>query len=376
MGTLRDKIQEIEFRFLGSYTAVGRLGRRLVLIQWHHSDKFLSIQSCCYLNNTLLKKILFFMRIITYNLFARPKSKLGGQVTLTGEDGQWERLYRIPKLLQKYKPDILCVQELFCPSGFVCLQNYSKLFFDRVRSKLGLTYKTNVPGSLLRPVNSGLCIFSRWPITNHSFVLFPARSREWVMSKGCQYAVIQKKASPPIHIFNLHLHAGQTEEANQIREAQMKITNDFIRSKHIPPTAPVSLVGDFNQHKLPNTAFDTFLLLRYTNHPREIFTYDSRRNELIGKDGGAGRCVLTYYENLLHRTPLSLKPCPCCIRPSNFDKIFIRNLRGRARILPLETRKPFKIEWSSSGIAPRSVLTRQVSDHYPVLCTTSRNHNF
>jgi len=309
------------------------------------------------------------INLVSYNVFDRPSSGVpSGRKILAGNEGQLARIMEIAPAMRAMGvwPDVLCVQEMFCP-GLVCPQTFHfSLLEARLRSELGLKYNTKVMKSLLRPMNSGLVIFSKWPIVKKKkFVFSLPGTPEGLIAKGCLWAKIQTPTRF-IHVINCHLHSQLGNSSSTLRESQCRQISEFVAKLRIPTTEALFLAGDFNDEKCQPRNFSQFPFF-----PSPTKSFDRRFNELVGKDGGAYNCFQQYDNNLRRENKGSA--CPCCLTPANIDRIFIWNnsvrLRKtpRVRVIVLKSRRPLKLPWSGGSFTPRYQQSSQLSDHFPVM---------
>ena len=315
------------------------------------------------------------LTVVSYNVWARPSSTLLPHASrlLLGDEAQKQRMQEIPLAFKrcKIKPDVICVQEMFCP-GLLCpFSGTLSVLTKGLQRELGLGFRTSIMNSLLKPINSGLVIFSRYPIIKTKKCVFRGVSNnEKIMAKGCIYICVRLPSGENAHFVNCHMNSPLTAEAAVVQKSQCRQLEKFVENMRIPDTEPVFLCGDFNQDKCDLIGFSQFPYERVSWK-----SYDSRYNHLVGKDGGAFSCLADYRKQLQEASQNSQdkkSACACCIKPANFDKIFIlknkfkfQTQTGRPRpkihIVRLRSREPLSFKWEK-----QTFQTNQLSDHFPV----------
>lgn len=205
-------------------------------------------------------------------------------------------------LINKYKPDIACFQEMVAADTLVNLNTeyYRKYSFFSVfqyAEKLNYPdhfFSYNFKDDFLNHQHFGLIIFSRYPIINRQTVGIPPFN----YNSNFQYADIVKD-SDTIRVFNIHLQSMKFSEGNlaYIDDPTLESKQDIKRSKSIigkfryafarrmaqtnkikeeisKSPYPVVVCGDFND--VPNSyAYQTI--------------GDGLRNAFVEKGSGLGR---------------------------------------------------------------------------------------
>ena len=182
-----------------------------------------------------------------------------------------QRLELIPETIKTLskRPDVLILQEVFTEHSFKFLVDMMSDIYPYHTQVAGEDCKdrrwasvTNCEASLIKG-NSGVLIFSRWPIEQQHAYIFHAvrvsKSFDFLARKGVVYAKIQVEREQPIvlHIFGTHLQAS-TEE-HDIRLLQLDEMRAFIDSFKIPVEQPVILAGDFNINSTDQSGFNDML---------------------------------------------------------------------------------------------------------------------
>lgn len=141
-------------------------------------------------------------------------------------------------LINKYKPDIACFQEMVAADTLVNLNNdyYRKYRFVSVfeyAEKLNYPYyffSYDFRHDFLNHQHFGTIIFSRYPIVNRQRCSFPPYN----YNSDFQWADIVKDGDT-IRVFNLHLQSYKFTEGNRnfIEDPKMETQQDISRSKSV-----------------------------------------------------------------------------------------------------------------------------------------------
>lgn len=141
-------------------------------------------------------------------------------------------------LINKYKPDIACFQEMVAADTLVNLNNpyyrkYSYYTVFEYSEKLNFPhyyFGYNYLNNFLRGQHFGTIIFSRYPIINRQFLSFPP----YDYNSDFQYADIVKDGDT-IRIFNIHLQSLKFSEGNRayIDYPTLESEQDIKRSKSV-----------------------------------------------------------------------------------------------------------------------------------------------
>jgi len=105
---------------------------------------------------------------------------------------------------------------------------------------------------------SGLAIFSKHPISEHSFKdwydIFgglkpdPLDPESYIAAKGVLYVRVMKD-NQPINILNIHTNSDSRGDKHEVRMKQFNIVKEVIESKNIPKEELVLIGGDMNEDK-------------------------------------------------------------------------------------------------------------------------------
>jgi endonuclease/exonuclease/phosphatase family metal-dependent hydrolase len=145
--------------------------------------------------------------------------------------------------------DVVCLQELFVlQAGPLAHAEHFIRFAEQMRA-LGLIHTVD-PLAGMRPLlqNSGLAIFSRFPIERSSHDAFPS-SAEPVNAKGIMTATIRVGAAS-WHIVNTHLDSRNASTQWQQASAVAAAVADLCAG----PDDPLLAMGDYNIHSSPPSA--------------------------------------------------------------------------------------------------------------------------
>lgn len=149
-----------------------------------------------------------------------------------------ERLPSLVKALEKSDYDIIMLQEVFTR------KSYKKL--NKSLSERGY-YTTGYPfRSIYKPFNSGLVIFSKFPMSDVEIMLFDKlAAADKFSSKGVLFAKAHLPDGKVVQLATTHFQAKKGEKYRKIRKSHIsQIMKSF--KKHISPEMPVIFGGDFN----------------------------------------------------------------------------------------------------------------------------------
>lgn len=177
------------------------------------------------------------LAVLTYNTQIWP---LYGQVGGIIMNNPARRTEDIAERVNDY--DIVTVQEFF-------EKDYRARFSQFLQAYL--PYHVG-PVSDMRPLNSGVVIYSRWPIAKEESMTYKqCAGLDCGASKGVSYALIYKYGVP-YHIFSTHLQAGSEPDGSfnrhdaEVRKKQLEALHLFIEKQDIPADEAVIVTGDLN----------------------------------------------------------------------------------------------------------------------------------
>ena len=187
------------------------------------------------------------------------------------------RLSRLARVAREY--DVIMIQEftLFKLFGLTLGVMYMENFYQEILEHLPYTTMNNVTDSLpyLFGGNSGLIIFSRYPIISTKETVFTQYPWFEGNNKGFQHARIQIQRKRPIllHVINTHLYSRWRP---WVRPAQLREIADY--KKNLCEKEMILIAGDFNicprTHPNAETEFRTMCEemkpLELKSNPEEV----------------------------------------------------------------------------------------------------------
>ncbi|CAF3441996.1 unnamed protein product [Rotaria socialis] len=196
--------------------------------------------------------------LMTYNVMFVPK-------LLVLERDQTTRANLLAKAKFLRISDIICLQEVFQPEPTKILLDSLADTYPYMTPILGdqdgqdywdETWNSDLGRSLLKFVNGGLTILSKWPITYkiQYFHKYSCGAHTFSLSGFIYARILYGKNETPIHVIGVHLqpsgHPGcylLSEE--ETREKQMNEITAFINARNIPEDELLFFFGDFNIDK-------------------------------------------------------------------------------------------------------------------------------
>ncbi|KAF9914301.1 Sphingomyelin phosphodiesterase 3 [Lobosporangium transversale] len=137
------------------------------------------------------------------------------------------------------------------------------------------------------PLNGGVVIMSKWPITQkHQYVFKNGCASEWFQNKGFAYAVLNYQGKN-VHVFGTHMQSDDSAclpgQPARYRGQALDAWRSYIDSLNIPANELVIMAGDFNIKR--DTEEFSSMLKRlnatqptvYDGHP---WTWDTQTNEI------------------------------------------------------------------------------------------------
>jgi endonuclease/exonuclease/phosphatase family metal-dependent hydrolase len=220
--------------------------------------------------------------VMFYNVFMRHQNLFSNK--------QEERCLKIVEAIPK-DVKILVLIELFD-------EKTEELFSKKLYEK-GFIYRTETYGNeKIRSRyqhNSGVIIFSQYPILEEGFHKFSAsskRSFERYANKGIVYARIQTLLKDPIKVYATHLHSMIWSCFNSYREKQWIECMDYINFTQQEYKHEMLIFGgDMNQDfkdakNLANIALTNHLLPARLDKDSDLYTLDPA-NPLVGNELGS-----------------------------------------------------------------------------------------
>ena len=189
-----------------------------------------------------------------------------------------QRLALIPETIEALskRPDVLVLQEVFTEHSFKFLVDmltevypyHTQVAGEDCQDPRWNSISGDCVASFIKG-NSGLLIFSRWPIQQQHAYVFNAvrvsKSFDFLARKGVVYAEIKiehgnsKQRLEPLtlHVFGTHLQASTAE--HDIRLLQLDEMRRFIDGFEISTQQAVILAGDFNISSTNQSRFNDLL---------------------------------------------------------------------------------------------------------------------
>lgn len=189
-----------------------------------------------------------------------------------------QRLELIPESIRTLavRPDVLVLQEVFTQHSYDFLLStlseiypyHTQVVGEDCKDPRWSSISGNCQASLIKG-NSGLLIFSRWPIEQQHAYVFDAvrvsKTFDFLARKGVVYAKIEVTQNNPkelvapmmLHVFGTHLQA--SAEEHDIRLLQLDEMRRFIDGFKIPKDQAVILAGDFNISSIDQPGFNEML---------------------------------------------------------------------------------------------------------------------
>jgi exonuclease III len=158
-------------------------------------------------------------------------------------------------------PDVICFQEAFDQESKIILKNGLKLYYKHI-------FSDTRNGKFLVGVNSGLMIFSKYPIIDKTIKTYSLASGDSFLSKKSIMGVRLNVEGENICVFNSHYQAGSSDSkwyfklvnlfATDFNTNQIRLTQ--LREAHTEITKfsngnPSVFVGDFNINAFDDTEF-------------------------------------------------------------------------------------------------------------------------
>lgn len=182
------------------------------------------------------------LKVLSWNTFLMP--------SLLKKSFHDERLPHIKDVLKKSDYDIIMLQEVFT--------NKSYKLLNKELSRLGY-HSTGKPfRSVYKPVNSGLVIFSKFPMKDVEIMLFDELAAEdKFSSKGVLFAKIKLPTGEIVQLATTHFQAKRDEKYQKIRSTHITQIENAFKTK-IPSKMKVIFGGDFNITENQKEEYDNF----------------------------------------------------------------------------------------------------------------------
>jgi phospholipase C len=297
------------------------------------------------------------LTILSYNI------QQLGYPNWAGDHFEQQRLEMIPATLLalEKRPNVLIFQEVFTPASFEFLVDALSEQYPHHTLVAGEDCEdprwTSVSGDCQTHTlksNSGVLIFSQWPIEEqHAYVYHAVRiskSFDFMALKGVVYAKIRVGTEQPshLHVFGTHLQA--TAKDHDIRLQQVGEMRKFIDGFGIPAQEPVILGGDFNVSSTQPSRLDDLLA-----GANVALNFDA-------KGIGSSSDATNRYRQLLAGSDATPRPDKTLdyvlyrtdhLQPLNQPSLEVINLKSSA-------------PWTGTRLFSVNVELFDLSDHYPV----------
>uniref|UniRef100_A0A7S4N9Q1 Endonuclease/exonuclease/phosphatase domain-containing protein n=1 Tax=Paramoeba aestuarina TaxID=180227 RepID=A0A7S4N9Q1_9EUKA len=221
------------------------------------------------------------LRVLSHNVWAH---------YLVPAPGRLRRLRGLLKHIEEAQPkyDLVLLQELFLfQLGPFCLSNEVEEFCSKM-FELGFIYQSRPTESLrggilanilpMFPVqNSGLAIFSRYPLQSSTFEKFEDTA-ELLNNKGILHTQVSFHDHPLVNVITIHMDSRRRSQMSQLSQIQRKLGS-------IPSNQSVIIAGDFNMslHPVVSSATSARGSLRSVFDGERATTYNiSNTRKLLG----------------------------------------------------------------------------------------------
>ncbi|MAZ48174.1 MAG: hypothetical protein CME65_06405 [Halobacteriovoraceae bacterium] len=212
-------------------------------------------------------------KVLTWNIFMLP--------TWAKKVKQNERLGPIAEHLAQTDYDFIMLQEVFTKKSF---REISKALEENYPYNTGKPFR-----KWYRITNSGLVIFSKYPLDNTKIYLYYCMAHaDRFSSKGFLISTATLPDGSKIQVGTTHLQARTGEKYEKIRSRQLRKIEKEILGKEKNPSYPFIVGGDFNIDWYQSNQADEFLS-RMSALPIEfavpkgelIYSSDYANNDLI-----------------------------------------------------------------------------------------------
>jgi endonuclease/exonuclease/phosphatase family metal-dependent hydrolase len=175
------------------------------------------------------------LTVETFNIASLPPFMNPVGHLTNSRDRVWAFAQQLKEIDKDQLPDLFCLEELFDErSNAILMEELGGLYPYAV---------TNV-GSHWGKLNSGLCILSKYQLTDVHFTAFgKCVGADSYANKGLLTAKVQLTAEKSVKIITTHLQSGSATAKCQIRKEELKmIDHEVDRSEDLPTI----IAGDFN----------------------------------------------------------------------------------------------------------------------------------
>lgn len=212
------------------------------------------------------------IKVLNWNTYLLPK--------IAKSTAQDERAKLIAEYLLNSEEDfdIITLQEVFTKNGFRTFTNILKEKYPHhTGSPIRKWYK---------PVNSGLLILSKLPITETSFYMYSGMAHaDRFSSKGALAVTIEAQEGVYLQVATTHLQAQQGNKYEKLRESEYKYIKESVIDGFKIDEIPLVLTGDFNIDSHSPKEFEPFIDYMQLEQPSlsgdKLFTINSETNSLV-----------------------------------------------------------------------------------------------
>jgi len=192
------------------------------------------------------------------------------------------RSVAIAEYFRKNARDIVLLQEVFTKKA------YSEI--SQAFDEIGYHGTKRQKSSLMKKklFNSGLAIFSKYPIVETKFQSYRnCQGEDCLSNKGMLAVLLEIEPGEYIYVVNTHLQAGDNRKRVFKREKQIDQLEEFLNSDFFVKDIPIILGGDFNTNKGEDDYH--YLISRLEVEEMQLtgpltFSHDSTLNDnLLGK---------------------------------------------------------------------------------------------
>jgi endonuclease/exonuclease/phosphatase family metal-dependent hydrolase len=211
------------------------------------------------------------LKILNWNTYQLPKYIKNSK--------QDVRAHLIAKYIRENAEqfDVITLQEVFTTSGRSILQQQLADLYP---------YQSGTPNrKWYKPVNSGLLILSKYPLSNQYFYMFRGlRTADLFSSKGILAVTITLTNGKKVHLATTHMQAEEHAKSVKVRESQYRYMKEVVIPHYQVDHNPFIITGDFNIDMYDEKEFSPFL--EYMQFAVPIYTgllqytYDATINTL------------------------------------------------------------------------------------------------
>lgn len=163
--------------------------------------------------------------------------------------------YMLPKIAKKTfqntRAKLIANHDTMKESDIIMFQEvFTKKSFKIISEELLKThpYHTGKPfRSFFKPINSGLVIFSKYPLSDIRFKLYKGMAHaDFFSSKGVLMATATLPDNQKVRLATTHLQAQSGEKYTRIRSRQLEVIRKSLFEGYANDDLPLIFGGDFN----------------------------------------------------------------------------------------------------------------------------------